>query len=189
MRVKIASSVVNATEHLVLAELRERRTSVPGDSVLFCCEACDQDVAALALSSLPPHYCTRFDCVGELTREGSVWVRESVTRSLERVKRHPKHDRIPDDGPEMGFRLVNFSFQVGEAVLDKVVGREESACACPQCRSDVLAYALNRYPPKYGVERKGEIDFPPKERALVRRELAGIVAAAAEVVSKRPRHD
>ena len=30
-------------------------------------------------------------------------------------------------------------------------------CGCPLCRDDVLVYALNRLPPRYVAQRKGEV--------------------------------
>ncbi len=184
----MAHSIHNATERLVLAEVQGRKTSRQETDGGCWCDGCEKDVVALSLSSLPPHYCTRFDWEEALQREGALWVRETVTRSLERVARHPKHHRQNSEAGGSRFRLVNFSFEECEAVIEQVLMEEQQACTCRRCLDDVLAYALNRYPPKYGVERNGEVSFPPKEREMARQELSSIVAAAAEVVGRKPRH-
>lgn len=185
---RMGHTIRNATQQLVLAEVEARKSSRLREESGCWCEGCTQDVIALALSSLPPHYCTRFNWEEALQREGALWVQETVSRSLERVTRHPKHGRLNADSTSRRFRLVNFSFEECESVISEVLLEEEDACTCPRCRDDVMAYALNRYPPKYGVARNGEVNFPGKEREMIRRELSAIVSAASEVVARKPRH-
>lgn len=59
----------------------------------FCsCERCLDDVAAIALNYLPPHYYVEKDDGREV---GSPWVmvQTAVNQAIETVKERPHHDR------------------------------------------------------------------------------------------------
>lgn len=62
-------------------------------------------------------------------------------------------------------------------------------CQCKQCRDDIIAFSLNRLPPKYVVTREGEAYS--KVYALGLQHDADIVSAltlGAKVVREHPRH-
>jgi hypothetical protein len=178
----------NATEAAVDNELRRIRNSGPVAAAPCWCDACQADIRALSLSILPPYYCTTFDFDHILEKAEGGQVRTTVSQAVERVARYPKHNRRDTGTGHADLRLVNFTLEEGRALMDELSANGVAPCACQSCRTDTLAYALNRYPSKYGVERSGHIDFPESERKSIRRELSSIVAKAAGVVANQPRH-
>lgn len=178
----------NATELAVDNELRRLRDSGPVAAAPCWCAACQADVRALSLSTLPPNYCTTFDFEEIIERTGTQKVRETVAVAVERVARFPKHRRMNGRSGLPELRVINFSLEEGSTIIDELATTEKCSCDCPSCRTDTLAYALNRYPSKYGVERSGQIDFPKSERETIRRELSSIMSQAVSVVASRPRH-
>ncbi len=62
-------------------------------------------------------------------------------------------------------------------------------CQCPQCRGDVIAYALNSLPTKYVSTQKGEVY---SKLFMLRGEYRTAIMAAlvkgAAVVKENPRH-
>ncbi|MBP3568859.1 MAG: late competence development ComFB family protein [Lachnospiraceae bacterium] len=63
-------------------------------------------------------------------------------------------------------------------------------CKCEKCRLDMASYALNRLPSKYVATTQGELmtklcEFDNQFETRVMAELA----AAAEVIKSKPRHD
>jgi len=82
-------------------------------------------------------------------------------------------------------------------VLEAVVMREyeallprvPDACGCPQCREDVLVYAMNRLPPRYVVTPSGEVISEVEAEA--EQGVADVTVAlmdAFRVVGDAPRH-
>ncbi|MCI8622447.1 MAG: late competence development ComFB family protein [Provencibacterium sp.] len=64
-----------------------------------------------------------------------------------------------------------------------------NCCTCEQCRSDIVAYALNQLPPKYVATAKGEVYS--KLYTLSVQHDADVMAAltqGAKLVAKNPRH-
>lgn len=62
-------------------------------------------------------------------------------------------------------------------------------CTCENCRSDIIAYALNQMPPKYVASHTGEMYS--KTFILRNQHYADVLAAlskAAAVVREHPRH-
>jgi len=62
-------------------------------------------------------------------------------------------------------------------------------CVCEQCRTDIMAIALNSLPPKYIVTKKGELYA--KINTLQNQFEVDIISAltkAAAIVDKNPRH-
>ncbi|MDR1665217.1 MAG: late competence development ComFB family protein [Clostridiales bacterium] len=67
---------------------------------------------------------------------------------------------------------------------------EMNVCRCERCRMDIMAYVLNKLPPKYVVTRKGHLYT--KLAAIASQFDVDIITAitqAATIVSSRPRHD
>lgn len=181
----MATRITNEMEEAVRAELAGEKARTDREKVCWC-ELCEADIIALALTSLPPQYCTS-RCRGTAD-DGQLHeqVRQALRSSVERVGRNPKHTPSYRERNEFSPRLINFNFEEG---VDSVTDIMESAlCTCEHCCADTLAMALNRYPSKYGVELDGSVNFPPRDRASIRRELGLIMNHAAEVVAERPRH-
>jgi hypothetical protein len=184
----MTSAIQNANEEAVLGEIESRKAADSQKDSACWCPYCEADVKALALSKLTPCYCTDFDYTPILQTEEHPRVRKAVSTALERVALHPKHRHNPAEGPPGGPHVVNFIAQAGEELLEEVMETSGSSCTCARCRSDALAYSLNRYPPRYGVRRDGKPSLPEKERATIRLELATIMARAARMISDKPRH-
>ena len=65
-----------------------------------------------------------------------------------------------------------------------------NGCDCERCRMDILAFVLNKLPPKYVVTRKGHLYT--KLSAIQAQFDVDIIAAitqAAAIISSKPRHD
>lgn len=178
----------NATEVAVGNELSRIRETGPVAAAPCWCSACQADVRALSLSSLPPNYYTTFDFDTVLARAGSAKIQKTVAGAVERVARYPKHGRFNGREGLPDLRVINFSLEEGCTVIEEMTSAPGASCSCPSCRNDALAYALNRYPAKYGVERGGHIEFPKSERDTIRRELSSIINQAIRVVASKPRH-
>lgn len=61
-----------------------------------CCPRCVNDIAAIALNYLPPHY-----YVEESREMGSPWVmvETAVLEAIDRVIENPNHDQLPHSHP------------------------------------------------------------------------------------------
>ena len=76
-----------------------------------------------------------------------------------------------------------------EEFYDDIKGKH-TCCTCDQCRSDIIAFALNQLQPQYAVTSTGA--SISKAANLRRQHTADIQAAlmrAIRVVSESPRHD
>ncbi len=178
--------LTNTTERVVTAAVDVLRES-PADAAPLCsCAACRADIMALTLCSLPPHYCTGREDESFVREKLGSRVEREVVHSAQRVAKHPKHDRVEEGKGDVN--LLNFTFEEGSALLASLPGQEPFPCSCDTCSSDILAYTLNRFPPKYGVARSGKIEFPQHERDSLRQDMAFILALAVGVVSSKPRH-
>lgn len=79
-----------------------------------------------------------------------------------------------------------------ETILEELydqIERTLDCCHCPDCRRDVLCYALNRVPPKYVVTRQGEL-FTKLSNATNQKDtdLVAALAMGAKMVKDHPRH-
>ena len=180
-------TVQNANDRAVLSEVDTQKTLSPDGEACWC-GLCEADVKALALSKLTPCYCTTFDYTPILMTEDHLIVRRAVSQAVKRVALHPKHDRGSISPPPGGPRVVDFVYQEGLGLVRHLMEESGSRCSCEQCRQDALAYSLNRYPPRYGVQRNGAANLPEKEQTAIRIELAAIMSRAVRMVSDKPRH-
>jgi len=71
-------------------------------------------------------------------------------------------------------------------MVGPALGRTASGCGCEHCRADTLAYALNRYPAKYGVTVDGPAQLAPTYLDFMRHELGMLIGQAVRVVSAHP---
>lgn len=179
----------NATERLVADEIEKRKAPPHADSTLCWCSLCENDVMALSLMSISPRYETRFISATATGIEIEL-IREAVSSALSRVSLHPRHERYPATSGVVELRLVNFSREAGASLVNALPAEDgkNTFCVCARCRADTLAYALNRFPPRYGLERNGSVEFPAKERDAIRAEMSSFIAYAARVVADNPRH-
>ena len=62
-------------------------------------------------------------------------------------------------------------------------------CTCPQCRTDIIAYALNQLPPRYVATQAGmvlskaDLHEPQKHT-----DIQAALARAIDLVAKQPHH-
>jgi len=182
-------SIKNEMEQLVRDEVaRTRKESGPGYGGCWC-RLCEIDIVALTLTLLPPLYCrtATYGHAAGLIKAGTI--SDAVQSALKRVSLWPKHR--PGTLPTLrdGISLVNYTFEVGSQMVGPALGLSASGCNCDACHSDTLAYALNRYPAKYGVVRDGQRSLHPTYLDFMRYELGMLINQAARVVSSRPHHD
>jgi hypothetical protein len=180
-------AVYNWTEDAVRAEI-ERLKEGTGEQAESCwCALCEADVIALAMTTLPPRYCTKTTASPEEPASAGS-VKSAVFSAASRVRRRPKHTPAHPEQQGSMVHLVNITFEEGAALVATLMHRSESACNCRICQHDTLAYALNRYPPKYGVVHGGRSNLPSYQRDFIRHELEIIISHAAGVVTNEPRH-
>ena len=177
----------NANERAVAKEV-ETLKSLPSEGEACWCDHCEADVRALALSRLTPCYCTSFDYTPILMTEDHLLVRRAVYHAMERVSLHPRHDRVSSSPPPGGPKVVNFIYREGLEMIEEIMKQKGSRCTCETCRRDALAYSLNRYPARYGVQRNGSARLPEKEQTAIRIELGAIMSRAVGMISDKPRH-
>lgn len=89
----------------------------------------------------------------------------------------------------MAMNVYNYMEDIVHDALDGLLAEKENICKCEKCRLDMIAWALNRLPPKYVVTEKGRIFTKLQEvdvqfRADVIRELTKAIAH----VTKNPQH-
>jgi hypothetical protein len=175
-------------EHLVRDEVaRVRREGGQGYAGCWC-PLCETDIVALALTLLPPLYCRNGGQAhaGTLIRAGKI--SDAVQSALKRVGLWPKHRPGLGAVARGQVALVNYTYEVGSSMVGPALGQGSRRCSCESCRSDTLAYALNRYPAKYGVIHSGRRSLHPTYIEFMRYELGMLVTQAARVVADNPHH-
>ncbi|MFZ5623950.1 MAG: late competence development ComFB family protein [Gemmatimonadota bacterium] len=71
---------------------------------------------------------------------------------------------------------------------DALVGHFPAFCGCDVCRSDVLAYALNRLPPRYVSTLEGlVVSEVSLERQQAQADISVVVMEAVRMVMRSPR--
>jgi hypothetical protein len=179
-------TVINRTEEAVRAEIARLKEGTGEQAEQCWCALCEADVIALAMTILPPCYCTRVLPEDDVASTGSV--RNAVFTAARRVQRRPKHRMAHPESRDAKVHLVNYTYEEGAALVATLRHRSDSSCSCRICQQDMLAYALNRYPPKYGVIHGGTSNLPSYQRDYIRHELEIIISHAAGIITARPRH-
>ena len=84
--------------------------------------------------------------------------------------------------------VTNIMEEIVEAKLDIFLSQVDM-CKCDMCRADVLAFALNKLPPKYVVSTSGDV-FGRMQTTTTQMlaEITVALTSAVEMVKKRPRH-
>lgn len=73
--------------------------------------------------------------------------------------------------------------------LEKIMESKKDICRCEQCRVDIIAYALNRLPPKYVTTDVGSIyTVIDHNKSEVQLEVQKKIEEAIEAVNNNPRH-
>ena len=181
--------LMNAMEQPVRLHLnRLRELSADGDETCWC-PLCRADMLALALSSMPPRYATRR--VGDVDADPQLaaTIHGGVARARRQVERFPKHAKGAAVAAGEPVWVVNFPLEESFRAVDDILRRHEGACDCWHCRCDMVAFALNRYPARYGVEHEGRTHIFEDDRARMRAELESFLDLAVRVVVAVPRHE
>lgn len=181
-------SIKNDMESLVRDEVARARQAAGAESPTCWCALCEMDIVALSLNLLPPLYC-RAETYGHAAALiGPARIRDAVRAALTRVALAPRHLRGGWPAKAQDSALVNYTLEVGTSLLAGAGDQCQAGCACSECRIDTLAYALNRYPSRYGVERGGRRLLLGADLDFMRHELGVLLGQAARVVSAHPHH-
>lgn len=181
--------LTNSMEQVVRTHLNQVRSrSAAGDESCWC-PLCRADTMALALTALPPRYATRRTGAVEAAQPTSALVQEQVGSALKQVNRFPKHPQGGAVAAGAPVWVVNFPLEEGFRAVDEILRNHDGACDCWHCRCDMVAFALNRYPARYGVEHEGRTHLFENDRAQMRDELCSFLDLAVRVVTAVPRHE
>lgn len=86
-------------------------------------------------------------------------------------------------------KLLNYMEETANFELEKLLEGTKDICKCQKCKLDMLAWALNKLPPKYIVTDKGRVYTKLNEQTVqfqvdVIRELTKAILC----ISKKPQH-
>lgn len=180
--------LTNAMEHAVRNHLnRLRDESAEGDERCWC-SLCRSDMMAMTLSLITPRYATRRQAPGDVDPTVSAAISEAVNQARHQVSTFPKHLGRGAETTTGPVWVVNFPLEEGFRAVDEILRRHDGACDCWHCRCDMVAFALNRYPARYGVEHGGQTHLLEKERLQIRAEVSSYLDLAVRVVTAVPRH-
>jgi len=85
--------------------------------------------------------------------------------------------------------LKNFSEVLVERALEEYLSKVSVPCTCERCRADIIAFALNRLPPRYYVSLKGEVmTYFESQMAPDQARVLSEVVSAAQIVASYPSH-
>jgi hypothetical protein len=176
-------------EQAVRIHLNRIRAQSPAKDETCWCPLCRADMMALALTTLPPRYvtCRPRDADSEARLVADIRAEVVLAcRQIERLPKHAKGAPVPAGEPVW---VVNFPLEEGFRVVAAMLRRHNPACDCWNCRCDMVAFALNRYPARYGVEHEGRTRMFEEHRERMRDELSPFLDYAIKVVATVPRHD
>ena len=179
----------NAMEHEVRTRIGRLRAQTPAQEGTCWCPLCRADMMALALTALPPRYATRRASSLEIEPQLALATHEAVVQALRQVQSRPKHARGAAVAPGEPVWVVNFPLEEGFSAVGAILQRSDGVCDCWHCRCDMVAFALNRHPARYGVEHAGKTHLFDTDRAALRDELCSFLELAVRLVSSVPRHD
>lgn len=87
------------------------------------------------------------------------------------------------------YELSNFSEVIVKRTLEEYLRKNDIPCKCDRCQSDIMAFALNRLPPRYFVSLKGEvITYFESQMAPDKARYLAEVVTAAQMVASHPSH-
>ncbi len=83
----------------------------------------------------------------------------------------------------------NYMEKLVRETLMRLLKDKEGICKCEKCISDMMAYALNRLPPRYVTTDRGYIFSKLREiEVQTQVDVLEAVLEAIDVVSKNPKH-
>jgi len=86
-------------------------------------------------------------------------------------------------------RMKNYMEDCVEDMLPQLMAKLD-ICQCERCRMDVMAYVLNKLPPKYVVTRKGHLYAKLTTiQTQFEVDIIANVTKAAEIIRANPRHN
>lgn len=88
------------------------------------------------------------------------------------------------------YKLRNYSEEIVDNLLGKILPQYDSICKCEKCRLDIKAYALNSINPKYVVSDQGEI-YTRALNEINKQEIINItesIMRGIEIVTNNPKH-
>jgi len=87
------------------------------------------------------------------------------------------------------YELRNYTESIVKKTLKEYLPKSGLPCQCERCQADIMAFALNRLPPRYFVSLKGEVftsfeaqTVPDKARVLAE------IISASKIVAANPSH-
>ena len=181
--------LTNAMEQPVRMHLNRLRAQSPAGDEACWCPLCRADMMAFALSSLSPRYATCHPKDIETDSLMSSTIQDGIADARKQVERFPKHPKGGAVAAEEPVWVVNFPLEEGFRAVEEILRRYDGACDCWHCRCDAIAFALNRYPARYGVEHEGRTHFFEEDRKRLRDELSTFLDLAVRLVTAVPRHD
>jgi hypothetical protein len=180
--------LTNSMEPAVRHHLNQLRATTPAGDASCWCPLCRADMMALALTKLPPRYATRRPSDVIADPQVATTVRDGVLLARHQVERFPKHAQGAARADGEPVWVVNFPLEEAFRSVDGILRQHDGACDCWNCRCDMVAFALNRYPARYGVEHEGRTHLFEKDRVRMRADLESFLDLAARVVTTVPRH-
>lgn len=87
------------------------------------------------------------------------------------------------------YNLCNFNEVMVKRAVDEYLPKADLPCKCEKCKADIIAFALNRLPPRYYVSLKGEV-MTHFEAQMVpdRARVLSEVVSAAQIIAAYPSH-
>jgi len=86
-------------------------------------------------------------------------------------------------------KVHNFMEDIVKDELDNLLAGKENICKCVKCKLDMMAWALNKLPPKYIVSDKGRIFTRLQEvESQFRADVTIELMKAVSKISKNPQH-
>ncbi|MHB8836929.1 MAG: late competence development ComFB family protein [Candidatus Methylomirabilia bacterium] len=179
----------NSMEPAVRLHLSRLRAQSPQGDETCWCPLCRADMMALALTSLPPRYATCRPCDVAVEPRTAAAIHDEVVIARLQIERLPKHAKGAPVAEGEPVWVVNFPLEEGFRAVDAILRRDDTTCDCWNCRCDMVAFALNRFPARYGVEYQGRTHLIEEHRERMRDELTMFLDHAVRVVTTVPRHD
>lgn len=87
------------------------------------------------------------------------------------------------------YELNNFNEVMVKGALKEYLANAKLPCECERCQADIVAFALNRLPPRYYVSLKGEVmTHFESQMAPDRARVLTEIVSGAQVVAAYPSH-
>jgi len=85
--------------------------------------------------------------------------------------------------------IHNYMEEAVKDAIEDILAQREDVCKCERCKFDMMAWALNRLPPKYVATQKGRVYTKLEEIGIqFKTDIIKEVARAIEHIKNKPRH-